>query len=49
MREGSDRGSSSAEFGVLLAALALVVLGAASVAGEGLKGILASAAAVLGG
>ncbi len=45
----SDRGSSAAEFGVLLAALAVAVVGAASIAGANLHALLASAAAVIGG
>ena len=49
MRQRSDRGASAVEFGLLVAALAVGIVGAASIAGRGVGNLLSAAAAVIGG
>jgi len=49
MRTGSDRGATAVEFGLLVAALAVCIIGAVSVAGQGLSTVLSNAVSVFGG
>jgi Flp pilus assembly pilin Flp len=49
MRTGSDRGSSAVEFGLLLATLAIALVSAASLVGDTLRTLLASAVSMVGG
>jgi Flp pilus assembly pilin Flp len=49
MRTEADRGSSAVEFGLLLAALAMCIVGAASVAGRGLQSLFTDAMAMIVG
>jgi Flp pilus assembly pilin Flp len=49
MRTSADRGASAVEFGLLLAALAVGIIGAASLVGSLVNGILASAVSALTG
>jgi len=49
MRSGADRGASAVEFGLLLAALAVCIVGAVSVAGQGLQSLFSAAALAVGG
>jgi Flp pilus assembly pilin Flp len=49
MRKRADRGAEIVEFGLLLAALAVGIVGAASLAGAGLQGVLTAAVAAITG
>jgi len=49
MRTRSDRGAAAVEFGLLVAALAVCIVGAVTAAGQGLAALLNEAATALGG
>jgi Flp pilus assembly pilin Flp len=49
MRTPADRGASAVEFGLLVAALAVGIVGAVSVAGAGVQNVLAAAITAITG